>query len=489
MSSELFPWRWVQQHGVLRVFDGDVPQLVVHEASDLSAIAEALRLQPHAQVVGVTSEAFAQQVSACYQQNGASQQVMSDMGNDFDLHDLVESLPEDNELLDSDDGAPVVRLINAMLSEAVREGASDVHIEPFEKLLSIRFRTDGMLRQVLSPPVQLSRYLISRIKVMARLDIAEKRLPQDGRISLRLAGRTIDVRVSTLPASHGERVVLRILDKSGAALTLEHSGMNLLQRERLQQQLQLPHGIILVTGPTGSGKSTTLYAALRALNSPQKNVLTIEDPVEYELEGVGQTQVNARIDMTFARGLRAILRQDPDVVMVGEIRDAETAQIAVQASLTGHLVLSSLHTNSALGAVIRLRDMGIEPFLLANALSALLAQRLVRKLCPECRQPCQPAPHLLTPFGLTTLAAGATFWQASGCDACNHSGYRGRVGIYELIVVNDELRQAISQDQSEQQLQQIVQHQRIPLLHDGLEKAQAGLTSLEEILRVSKAGG
>ena len=489
MNNAHFPWRWVQQYGVLRVDDKNVPQLYVHKGSDLSAIAEALRLLPQASVVAVTSEMFEQQVSACYQQNGASQQVMNDMTNEFDLRDLVESLPEDNELLDSDDGAPVVRLINAMLSEAVREGASDVHIEPFEKRLSIRFRTDGMLREVLTPPVQLSRFLISRIKVMAKLDIAEKRLPQDGRISLRLAGRTIDVRVSTLPASHGERIVLRILDKTGAALTLEHSGMNQLQRESLQQQLMLPHGIILVTGPTGSGKSTTLYAALRALHSPEKNVLTIEDPVEYELEGIGQTQVNARIDMTFARGLRAILRQDPDVVMVGEIRDAETAQIAVQASLTGHLVLSSLHTNSALGAVVRLRDMGIEPFLLANALSALLAQRLVRKLCPECRQPCQPAPHLLTPFGLSQPAGEPNFWQAIGCDACNHSGYRGRVGIYELIVVSEALRQAISQDQREQQLQQTVQDQHIPLLHDGLDKALAGLTTLEEVLRVSKAGG
>ncbi|WP_449556069.1 type II secretion system ATPase GspE [Huaxiibacter chinensis] len=489
MSGELFPWRWVQQHGVLPVVDHPSPQLYVHAASDLSAIAEALRVLPGARVNAVTSDVFAQQVSACYQQNDASHQVMTDMGNEFDLHELVESLPEDNELLDSDDGAPVVRLINAILSEAVREGASDVHIEPFEKLLIIRFRIDGMLRQVLTPPVQLSRYLISRIKVMAKLDIAEKRLPQDGRISLRLAGRTIDVRVSTLPASHGERVVLRILDKGSAALTLEHSGMNLLQRESLQQQLQLPHGIILVTGPTGSGKSTTLYAALRTLYRPEKNVLTIEDPVEYELEGIGQTQVNARIDMTFARGLRAILRQDPDVVMIGEIRDAETAQIAVQASLTGHLVLSSLHTNSALGAVIRLRDMGIESFLLANALSALLAQRLVRKLCPDCRKPYRPAPHLLAPFVDIPSVSAARFWMASGCEACKHSGYRGRVGMFELIIVTDALRQAISQDQHEQQLQHILHQTRIPLLHDGLEKAKAGLTTLEEVLRVSKAGG
>lgn len=483
MTQANFPWSWVQQHGVFL----EEGQLYVRDDASLVSIGEALRVMPDADIERLAAEEFTRRASACYQQNGGSQQMISELGSELDLHDLVEALPDDNELLDSDDGAPVVRLINAMLSEAVREGASDVHIEPFEKQLSVRFRTDGMLRQVLTPPVQLGRYLISRIKVMAKLDIAEKRLPQDGRMSLRLAGRAIDVRVSTLPASHGERVVLRILDKNGPALTLSNSGMGDTLRATLEQQLALPHGIILVTGPTGSGKSTTLYAALRALYRPEKNVLTIEDPVEYELDGIGQTQVNPRIDMTFARGLRAILRQDPDVVMIGEIRDSETAQIAVQASLTGHLVLSSLHTNSALGAVERLRDMGSEPFLLANALTALLAQRLVRKLCPTCRRPYQPKPDQLLPFGLSELPSDAVLWQAGGCDACNQSGYRGRFGIYELVVINDALRQAIGRGENEQMLQHRAE-QHVPLLLDGLDKALAGLTTLEEVLRVSKAG-
>lgn len=486
MNTPLLPWSWVQQHGIVLLAENP-PRLCFKASSSLAALAEARRRCPQALIEPVSDEHFQQLASACYQQTNASQQMVSEIGQNLDLDELIDALPDDNELLDSDDGAPVIRLINAILSEAVREGASDVHIEPFEKQLSVRFRVDGMLRQVLTPPVQLSRYLISRIKVMAKLDIAEKRLPQDGRITLRIAGRTVDVRVSTLPASHGERVVLRILDKYAQDLTLENSGMNALLCQRLQRQLMLPHGIILVTGPTGSGKSTTLYAALRALYRPEKNILTIEDPVEYELEGVGQTQVNPKVDMTFARGLRAILRQDPDVVMIGEIRDGETAQIAVQASLTGHLVLSTLHTNSALGAIERLRDMGIEPFLLANALSAVLAQRLVRKLCSACKKPWQPDPELLESYGLSHLPITAPLYQPRGCEVCNQSGYRGRTGIHELVIVDEQLRNAISQGLSEQALQQQI-FQRIPLMQDGLDKALAGITSLEEILRVSREG-
>ncbi|WP_455853463.1 type II secretion system ATPase GspE [Pantoea endophytica] len=486
MSAPLLPWNWVQQHHIV-LLPEHPPRLCCKPSISFTALAEARRRCPDALIETVSDDQFQQLASACYQQNNASQQMVSEIGQSLDLDELVDALPDENELLDSDDGAPVIRLINAILSEAVREGASDVHIEPFEKLLSVRFRIDGMLRQVLTPPVQLSRYLISRLKVMAKLDIAEKRLPQDGRITLRVAGRSVDVRVSTLPASHGERVVLRILDKNSLDLALENTGMQAPLCQRLQQQLQLPHGIILVTGPTGSGKSTTLYAALRALYRPEKNILTIEDPVEYELEGIGQTQVNAKVDMTFARGLRAILRQDPDVVMIGEIRDSETAQIAVQASLTGHLVLSTLHTNSALGAVERLRDMGIEPFLLANALSTVLAQRLVRKLCEACKQPWQPDDHVLTRYGLGGLTLSAPLFQPQGCAACNHSGYRGRTGIHELVIVDDALRSAISQGLSEQVLQQHIT-QRISLMQDGLEKALTGITSLEEVLRVSREG-
>ncbi|MGX5079606.1 type II secretion system ATPase GspE [Enterobacter mori] len=485
MIARLFPWSWVQQHGVMLLPEEPLRLCLKADAS-LSALAEARRYYPQAMIEPLSDELFQQRAAACYQQSSASQLMVSEIGQDLDLSDLVDTLPDDNELLDSEDGAPVIRLINAILSEAVREGASDVHIEPFEKLLNVRFRTDGMLRQVLTPPVQLSRYLISRIKVMAKLDIAEKRLPQDGRISLSIAGRNIDVRVSTLPASHGERVVLRILDKNSLDLSLEKTGMNAALCQRFNDQLLLPHGIILVTGPTGSGKSTTLYAALRALYRPEKNILTIEDPVEYQLEGIGQTQVNARVDMTFARGLRAILRQDPDVVMIGEIRDSETAQIAVQASLTGHLVLSTLHTNSALGAIERLRDMGVEPFLLSNALTAVLAQRLVRKLCNACKQSWRPDSATLAAVRLE-LPATAFLYQATGCEICNHSGYRGRTGIHELIVIDEQLRSAISKGLSEQATQSLLPT-RVSLMQDGINKALSGITSLEEILRVSREG-
>lgn len=486
MNGFLFPRGWVQQHGVMLLPD-EPPRLCLRAEASLAALAQARRYYPMAVTEQVSDERFLQLLTHCYQQSSASQQMVSEIGQNLDLSDLVDALPEDNELLDSDDGAPVIRLINAILSEAVREGASDVHIEPFEKSLSVRFRTDGMMRQVLTPPVQLSRYLISRIKVMAKLDIAEKRLPQDGRISLRIGGRNVDVRVSTLPSSYGERVVLRILDKNSLDLTLETTGMNPVLCQRMNDQLLLPHGIILVTGPTGSGKSTTLYAALRALYRPEKNILTIEDPVEYQLEGIGQTQVNTRVEMTFARGLRAILRQDPDVVMIGEIRDSETAQIAVQASLTGHLVLSTLHTNSALGAIERLRDMGVEPFLLSNALTAVLAQRLVRKLCNACKKPWRPDSATLAACRLQSLPSDASLYQATGCDICNNSGYRGRTGIHELIVIDEQLRGAVSHGLSELAIQSMLSG-RISLMQDGLDKAFSGVTSLEEILRVSREG-
>lgn len=489
MSRAFRPaWQWVQQHRILCLSDSSPVKLIVQHDASLQALAEALRRCPQAHIEMVSEAAFQPMATEHYQQQRPSQHMMEELGQEMDLHQLVDALPQQDDLLDSDDGAPVIRLINAILSEAVREGASDIHIEPFEKQLSVRFRTDGMLRQVLTPPVQLSRYLVSRIKVMAKLDIAERRLPQDGRVSVRVAGRAIDIRVSTLPASHGERVVLRILDQQSQTLSLASIGMASALQQQLTHKLAQPHGIILVTGPTGSGKSTSLYAALRALWTPEKNILTIEDPVEYELEGVGQTQVNARVDMTFARGLRAILRQDPDVVMIGEIRDSETAQIAVQASLTGHLVLSTLHTNTALGAIERLRDMGTEPFLLANALTAVLAQRLVRKLCLDCRQPDTPAPEVWATFGYHTPPTQQPLWRAAGCEACKHTGYRGRTGIHELISVDDSLRGAIAAGENEIALMARLGGQRVPLLHDGVQKVLAGVTTLDEVLRVTREG-
>ncbi len=358
-------------------------------------------------------------------------------------------LPSAEDLLGSTDDAPVIRLINGLLAEGLRQGASDIHLEPYEQALVVRLRRDGQLAEMLRLPAHVAPLLASRIKVMARLDIAERRLPQDGRMALDLAGRLVDVRVSTLPSRAGERVVLRLLDKARAGIDLAALGLDAAADAVLRRALTQPNGIVLVTGPTGSGKTTTLYAALGLLRDGARNILTVEDPVEYAVDGVGQTQVNPRLGLTFAAGLRAILRQDPDVVMVGEIRDAETAQIAVQAALTGHLVLATVHTNDAVGAVTRLRDMGVEPFLLAATLRAVLAQRLVRRLCPQCRAPAPVAPHLAAALG---LAIGTMVSDTPGCAACGDSGYQGRVGVFEALWADDGLRRLIHDDAGEDAL-------------------------------------
>jgi general secretion pathway protein E len=414
-----------------------------------------------------------------------ARQMAADFSEDPDLARLADELPEPADLMESEDDAPIIRLINALLTEAVKENASDIHVEPFENRLVVRFRVDGVMREVLSPERRLAPLLVSRIKVMARLDIAEKRLPQDGRISLRVAGRPVDVRVSTIPAGHGERVVLRLLDKQAGRLDLAQLGMDPATLERVNQLIHRPHGILLVTGPTGSGKTTSLYAALERLNDHSRNILTVEDPVEYYIEGIGQTQVNTRVDMTFARGLRAILRQDPDVVMVGEIRDYETAQTAVQASLTGHLVLSTLHTNSAVGAVTRLRDMGVEPFLLSSSLLGVLAQRLVRVLCENCREPYTATAADCEAFGQDP-GAPPTLHRPKGCEACHGTGYRGRTGIYELLFVDETMRGLIHENAGEQKLLAQVRTHSPPIRVDGWRKVVEGTTSLEEVLRVTQ---
>lgn len=490
MSTPALPFSWVQQHGVLRIQHPERGTLLLFRAHATSqALLEARRLYPDGTLQAVDDETFAAAVMQGYQQDGnEARKMMENLGSEIDFYQLVEALPQDNDLLASDDDAPIIRLINAMLSEAIKEGASDVHIEPFERSLKIRFRIDGVLKEILTPPQQLAALLVSRIKVMAKLDIAEKRLPQDGRIALRLAGRAIDVRVSTLPTSHGERVVLRLLDKNALRLDLASTGMLEQVHQRLVGLLQHPHGILLITGPTGSGKSTTLYSALQLINSQTRNIMTVEDPVEYDLDGVGQTQVNPRVDMTFARGLRAILRQDPDVVMIGEIRDAETAQIAVQASLTGHLVLSTLHTNSASGAIGRLRDMGVEPFLLASSLTGVLAQRLVRILCRHCRRAECLDGETLRQLGFAGLGEEKlSLFQPVGCERCNFSGYRGRTGIHELLCVDDTLRAAIARGDSDVELEKYTRGQT--LRHDGLAKIRSGITSLEEVIRVTREVG
>ena len=480
------PFHFAQKFGLLlECNDKGEYHLLYHGVPARNALTEVRRLtaQPFT-IEKLKDEEFDARLAAFYQQDSsAARQLMRDIGNDEGLQSLAEELPDNEDLLEADDGAPIIRMINAMLGEAIKDGASDIHIETFENVLVIRFRIDGVLREILRPQRKLAALLVSRIKVMAKLDIAEKRVPQDGRISLRLGGRAIDVRVSTLPSRHGERIVLRLLDRNSVQLDLSSLGMTGSIRENISELLLKPHGILLVTGPTGSGKSTTLYAGLSSINSSTRNILTVEDPVEYDIEGVGQTQVNPKVDMTFARGLRAILRQDPDVVMVGEIRDLETAEISIQASLTGHLVLSTLHTNTAIGAITRMRDMGIEPFLLSSSLLGVLAQRLVRTLCQDCRHPREStlSERVLMKPGKDEPA---TIWEAQGCEQCNHSGYRGRTGIHELFMVNDSVRNLIHDGAGEQVIEAEIRKTTPGIQQDGFSKVLKGITSMEEVLRV-----
>ncbi|MFI4963383.1 MAG: GspE family T2SS ATPase variant LspE, partial [Legionellales bacterium] len=379
----------------------------------------------------------------------------------------------------------IIRLLNALFTQAIKHKASDIHIETYENLVLVRNRIDGVLQEVLEISRAIAPLVISRVKVMAKLDIAEKRIPQDGRISLRIGGHNIDVRVSTLPSNHGERVVLRILDKQAAQLDLHLLGMPAPTLNAMRKMIAEPHGIVLVTGPTGSGKTTSLYAMLTELNQVSRNILTIEDPIEYDLAGIGQTQVNAKVEMTFAKGLRAILRQDPDVVMIGEIRDLETAEIAVQASLTGHLVLSTLHTNSALGALTRLRDMGVESFLLSSSIVGLIAQRLVRKLCSNCKIPHQLREDEKELMGLAIGTDVSKVCAPKGCEACNNLGYRGRTGIYELISIDEPLRGMIHRHDAMQTMENHLRPATPTIREDGFKRVLIGDTSLAEILRVT----
>lgn len=483
MNTYKLSFSYAKRHHVILLQESHVhygPQVSATTLIELQRqITQPLQLH------SLSQEAFNTLLEQTYEHQAEGElQAIGDMESDIDLSQLIQELPKTEDLLESEDDAPIIRLLNALLREAIKQSASDIHIETFENKVSIRLRIDGILREVLQPQRLLAPLLISRIKVMAKLDIAEKRLPQDGRITLKLAGRAIDLRVSTLPASHGERVVLRLLDKKAARLDLTHLGMKTAALTLLQKIIHRPNGIILVTGPTGSGKTTTLYAALSELNDQKRNILTVEDPIEYDLPGIGQTQVNYKVGMTFAKGLRAILRQDPDVVMVGEIRDLETAQIAVQASLTGHLVLSTLHTNSALGAITRLRDMGVEAFLLSSSLVGIVAQRLVRLLCPECKQ-AGPATSSECALLSLTSSTAPIIYHANGCSFCNDTGYRGRTGIYELIAIDDQLRTLIHEGVSEQNLEQSVRSKYPSIRHDGCNLVLEGHTSLDELLRVS----
>ncbi len=420
--------------------------------------------------------------------SGSASELMDDL--DQERLDLIAvDLDEPRDLLEADDEAPIIRLVNSLLFQAAKDRASDIHIEPFERELTVRFRIDGILYDIISPPKRFQPVIISRVKIMAGLNIAEKRLPQDGRIRIRLAGKDVDIRVSTVPTAHGERVVMRLLDKTTTVLHLEQLGLVGNKHDLVSKLIKQSHGIVLVTGPTGSGKTTTLYACLSKINTVDKNIITIEDPVEYQLHGIGQIQVNPKIELTFASGLRSILRQDPDVIMVGGIRDSETAEIAIQAALTGHLVFSTLHTNDSFGAMTRLLDMGIEPFLVSSSVIAVMAQRLVRRVCPHCREPYQPSREEIEDLGIPAHEImGHTLYKAGpGCDECKRTGYKGRTGIHELLVVDDEIRNLVMKSADAAAIRRAATAQGMNTLRgDGAEKILQGQTTIEEILRVTQ---
>ena len=432
-----------------------------------------------------TPEEILRAINRSYERRaGEAQEFIEDIEGGESLARSLE--PED--LLDASDEAPIIRFVNSMITQGYKERASDIHVEPFEVELVVRYRIDGILYEVLRPPHKAQASIISRLKIMANLNIAEKRLPQDGRFRVRIAGKDVDVRVSTLPTAFGERVVLRLLDKSSNVLSLEEIGMNPAMLRAVGGMIQKSHGIFLVTGPTGSGKTTTLYAALSRLNSREKNIITVEDPIEYQLPGVGQIQVNPKINLTFAAGLRSILRQDPDIIMVGEIRDGETAEIAVQSALTGHMVFSTLHTNDSAGALTRLVEMGIEPFLAASSIVGILAQRLVRRICTHCREAYRPSAELLAEMGLgQAVPADAEFYRGRGCPQCMDIGYRGRSGIYELLPVDEQVRDLLLQNKDAASIKASATRKGMKTLRDaGLEMALRGETTIEEVLRVTQ---
>ena len=465
------PYAFAKAQHLLLEDDGQRLTLRLCEATPRAALAEVMRHYALDQCLTEDVAALDRRLAEAYAGGEASAAaVVGEVESAVDLSRMMLELPAVEDLLEAANDAPIIRMLNALLTQAAKDGASDIHIEPYERSSSVRFRVDGSLREVVQPNKALHAALISRLKIMAELDIAEKRLPQDGRISLRIGGKAIDVRVSTLPSAHGERAVLRLLDKSESKFTLEGLGMSgevLTEFDRLVRQ---PHGIVLVTGPTGSGKTTTLYASLGRLDSSTTNILTVEDPVEYELAGIGQTQVNPKIDLTFAKALRAILRQDPDVIMIGEIRDFETAQIAIQASLTGHLVLATVHTNDAVSSVTRLIDMGVEPYLLSSSLLGTLAQRLVRKLCPHCRRQGDDG-----------------HWHPVGCAECGHTGYKGRTGVYELMTVDAAVQSLIHARAAEAQVLAAARAAGLrSMREDGERLVRAGVTSMEELLRVTR---
>jgi general secretion pathway protein E len=485
------PILYLKKYRMVPLETPDGALIAVNDPSNFQALDDLRRLLGWRDFQTVLSSQAAIQaaINLAYDiSRNTAKQFFEELNGSESPDSIISEIEDTGDLLDESSNAPIIKLVNLLVSGAIKDRASDIHIEPYQSALKIRYRIDGILYDILRLPRRIQSPLISRVKIMAKLNIAEKRLPQDGRIEVKLADRSVDIRVSVIPTAFGERVVLRLLDKSGAFLLLPELGMGEKSVRLFNKLIKSPYGIILVTGPTGSGKTTTLYAALSTINRPDINIITIEDPVEYQIDGIGQIQVNPKIDLTFAAGLRSIVRQDPDVILVGEIRDKETAEIAIQSSLTGHLVFSTLHTNDAASAVTRLIDMGIEPFLVTSSVIAIIAQRLVRLLCPKCKEAYEPDDESLANMGIAKdIIARHVLYRRKGCHACMNTGYRGRTAIFEIMLMEDDIKRLILKTSDSNQISDLaIRHGMTNLLYDGAQKVLAGITTIEEVFRVTR---
>ena len=481
--SDIFPYDFVRENEVIASFDSSSGYEVISPNKLTSDLYHEIQryLKSNFTFTLCNSDDFNELLTNSFSIDSGSSNISEELSDEFDLQTFAGSIATTEDLLSGSNDTPIIKLINGIISQAIKSRASDIHFEPYEKKLVVRFRVDGILKEILSQDSKISSVLISRIKIISGLDISERRLPQDGRVSLSLGDKSIDVRVSTLPSSYGERVVLRLLDKQSAQINIEDLGLPSKILSNYKSSLKNPEGIILFTGPTGSGKTTTLYAGLRFLSDSSQNILTVEDPIEYTLNGIGQTQVNTKTGYTFAKGLRAILRQDPDVVMVGEMRDVETAQIGIQASLTGHLVLSTVHTNSAIAAITRLRDMGIESFLLASSLRTIISQRLVRRLCKKCKYEEVASSQAVNLFNLDQ---GIGIWNSKGCNECSNTGYQGRIAIAECIQLDKKLKEMIHNRESENAISEYVFKDNQSIDEASRDLLISGITSCDELIRV-----
>jgi general secretion pathway protein E len=483
--------QYLKKYKIVPLITSQGSAIAINDPTNFQPVDDLRRLlqSPDLPVIISSQDAIIAAINMAYDMSRASAKDYFEEMNESSTDDLISKIDETADLLDETSDAPIIKLVNLLVSGAIKDRASDIHVEPYSGNLKIRYRIDGILYDILNLPHRIQSPLVSRIKIMAKLNIAEKRLPQDGRIEIKIADRLVDIRVSVIPTAFGERVVLRLLDKTANILKLSDLGMHDQRIKMLNKLIKSPYGIILVTGPTGSGKTTTLYAALSTINHPEINIITIEDPIEYQMDGVGQIQVNPKIDLTFAAGLRSIVRQDPDVILIGEIRDRETAEIAIQSSLTGHLVFSTLHTNDAASAVTRLIDMGIEPFLVTSSIIAIIAQRLVRMLCPHCKEVYVPDEESLANLGLDrSVLQNNTFYRKKGCNLCMQTGFRGRTAIFEIMIVDDEIKKLVLKTSDANQINELALKQgMITLQKDGIDKVLNGVTTTEEVLRVTRS--